>query len=118
MKYIIYLDYRTGCGNYEYKGTQAKTFKEALEEAEKLYSPETVYLIRILEKVGKSYKEEDYKVEEYQAIECKRSHEVGWHANTEANSESQHYARRCVCKFGRGNTITWFEAITRLSEYK
>lgn len=108
MKYIIYIDYQTGERKaYEYRATQAKTFKEALEEAEKIYNADTVYLMRILEKVGKTYKEEDYKVEEYQAVECKRSHEAGWHANTEENSENEHKARRVYTK----SKIEWFETI-------
>lgn len=112
MKYIIYVDYRIGCGNHEYRPTQAKSFREALEEAEKIYNADTVYLIRILEKTGKAYKEDDVKCQNYRAIECKRSHEVGWHANTEANSEYDHWARRCFVKLRNKSTIEFFEGLS------
>lgn len=99
MKYIIYIDYRVNrVPNSEYRTMVAKNFKEAIEEAEKIYNSKTMYLIQIMEKEGKIYKENGYKVENYRAVECKRSPEGGWHANDNENSESEHFVRRLYCK--------------------
>lgn len=95
MKYIIYIDYRAiETAGYEYRDMMAKNFKEAIEEAEKIYDPETMYLIRIMEREGKVYSGEGCKSQNYRAIECKRSPEGGWHANTSENSETEHVATR------------------------
>ena len=96
MKYILYIDYKATSGKiYEYKEMTAKTLIEAIGEADKIYNPETVYLMKILEKSGKVEKENGYKVQLYKAIMCKR---YDWHLNNDENGEAEHNARRCYNK--------------------
>lgn len=109
MKYIVYIDYRANeIKGYEYRAMAAKNFKEAIEEAEMIYDPEIMYLIRIMEKEGKVYSGEGYKNQNYRAIECKRSCECGWHSNTNENSENEHVVRRSYMKLN-GKVIDWYE---------
>lgn len=111
MKYVLYIDYRAiETKGYEYRAMTAKNFKEAIEEAEKIYDPETMYLIRIMEKEGKVYTENGCKNQNYRAIECKRSCKCGWHANNSENSEEEHIARRSYMK-SNNKVIDWYECI-------
>ena len=111
MKYVLYIDYRAiETKGYEYRAMTAKNFKEAIEEAEKIYDPETMYLIRIMEKEGKVYTENGCKNQNYKAVECKRSCNGGWHANNSENSEEEHIVRRSYMK-SNGNVIDWYECI-------
>lgn len=70
MKYVLYIDYRT---NYkpltsEYRKLEAKTLIDAILEADKQYNPDTIYLMRIMVKDGKSEKvESDIKRTAYHA---------------------------------------------------
>ena len=95
-KYLLYTDYRANegpaCG-YSYEAINAANIYEAIEIADRKFS-ERVYLMRIMEKVGKietPYKA-GYKYETYEATLCRRSY--GWHRNTIENSESEHRATK------------------------
>lgn len=81
MKYALYIDYRsTEKKGYEYLKMNAKNILEAIEEADKVYNPETMYLIRIMEKSGKIERVSSHETHQlYIALECKRSHAGGWH---------------------------------------
>lgn len=51
MKYILYIEYRVNKNpSFEYMAMKARSFEEAIEEAEKIYNPETMYLIQIMQK--------------------------------------------------------------------
>ena len=92
MKYILYIDYKANSGkSYEYRAMTAKNLIEAITEADEIHNPETMYLIRIMEKIGKVEKENNYKVQYYKAIMCKRS---DWHLNNPENCENIHFAKR------------------------
>lgn len=111
MKYVLYIDYRSNASKaYEYRAMEAKNFKEAINEAEKIYNPDTMYLIRIMEKEGKIYTGEGCRNQNYRAIECKRSCKGGWHANSSENSEEDHVVRRSYMKFN-GKIIDWYELV-------
>ena len=94
MKYVIYKDYLAGKHHigYEYITAQAKTDFEAVEEAEKEWDAEKLYLIRIMKKEGKAVKVagDTWKKQLYKAVMCKRSDKVGWHANGEKHAENDH----------------------------
>lgn len=93
MQYILYIDYRATSGKtYEYKEMTAKNLLDAIAEADEIHNPKTMYLIKILEKVGKVEKENGYKVQNYRAVMCKRSY---WCLNNAENGEHAQYARRC-----------------------
>lgn len=108
MKYVLYIDYRA---NYkpmysEYKPLEAKNIKEAIIEADAIYNPETMYLIRIMEKTGKVEKvESDVKAQTYTAIMEKRS--TKWAAMDEEQTyNGQHQVRHFYAKFG-----DWYEIV-------
>ena len=70
MRYVLYIDYRADYKplTYEYKGLEAKTLTGAILEADAFYNPDTVYLMRIMVKAGKTEKvETDIKCTEYRA---------------------------------------------------
>lgn len=76
MKYIIYIDYRSSYKPMfiEYRILNAETIVEAVIESDAIHDPETMYLIRIMEKRGKVEKvESDVEVQNYTAIMEKRS---------------------------------------------
>lgn len=99
MKFALYIDYKKN--GLDYRVMEAKTLEEAIEEAEKLWNSEEHFLMRIMKKVGKIEKEDDFKVETFKAVLCKRSH--GWHLNNEENSESEHFAKRYYTNTGFEN---------------
>lgn len=100
MKYILYIDYRTSYKpmTFEYRALNAKTMAEAIIEADAIHNPETMYLIRIMEKSGKIEKvESDVKAQTYTAIMEKRS--TKWSA-----AETNHSVKNFMAKFAN-----WFE---------
>lgn len=102
MKYVLYIDYRASYKPlpYEYRPMDAKTMAEAIVEADAVHDPETMYLVRIMEKKGKAPKvESDVKAQTYEAILEKRS--TKWTA-----MESEHGVNHYVAKF-----CDWFEII-------
>lgn len=105
MKFVLYIDYLTGehRKGYEYIPMKAKNILEAIHEADAIHNPDTMYLVRIMQSVGKVEKENGYKTKIYKAIECKRTK---WHENTEENGEQVHFVKRCYTK-----DIECFEAI-------
>lgn len=55
LKYVLYIDYyKPICS--EYRKLEAKTLAEALLEADTQYNPDTMYLMRIMAKVGRTEK--------------------------------------------------------------
>ncbi len=108
MKYIIYIDYRASYKPMysEYRPLTTKNIKEAAIEADAMYNPETMYLIRIMEKVGKVEKvESDVKAQTYTAIMEKRS--TKWATmDGEQTYNGQHQVRHFYAKFG-----DWYEIV-------
>lgn len=89
-KYIIYIDY-VNSFSYDYTIIKAKDDFDALAQADRLFNENITYLVRLFKKSGKVEKAESgYKKVEYTAVMCKRSHEGGWHENTEKYSEQEH----------------------------
>lgn len=100
MKYILYIDYSASYKpmTSEYCAMNAKNIAEAIIEADAIHNPNTMYLIRIMEKRGKIEKlGGDIKVQTYTAIMEKRS--TKW-----AAAETNHSAKHFMTKFG-----DWFE---------
>lgn len=100
MKYVLYIDYRASYKPMysEYRPMNAKTIAEAIIEADAIHDPETMYLIRIMEKTGKVEKVEGgVKVQAYKAFMEKRS--TKW-----AAQEHPHSVNHFAAKFG-----DWFE---------
>ena len=60
MKYVLYIDYRASYKplTSEYHKLEAKTLSNAILEADKQYNPDTMYLMRIMVKDGKTEKVE------------------------------------------------------------
>lgn len=106
MKYVLYIDYRASHKPMysEYKPLEAKNIKEAIIEADAMHNPETMYLIRIMEKTGKIEKvESDVKAQTYIAIMEKRS--TKWAAiDEEQTYNGQHRVKHFYAKFG-----DWYE---------
>ena len=70
MKYVLYIDYRASYKplTSEYRKLEAKTLSNAILEADKQYNPDTMYLMRIMAKDGKTEKvESDIKRTAYRA---------------------------------------------------
>lgn len=109
MKYTLYIDYKKG-GKYEYISMNAKTLEDAIEEADKVWNEkaETIYLARIMNKVGKiETPERGIKQETYEAYICRRSN--GWHRNIIENSENYHAAHKTW--FAKNQNDAWYECI-------
>lgn len=96
-KYVLYKDYYTGKGvglkDYDYQIIDGKDDFEVICKAEEEWKKEenTLYLMRIMEKVGK--KEVDpngWKMQRFVAVLCKRRF-TGWHRNDAQHSENPHY---------------------------
>lgn len=100
-KFTIYTDNKSM--TYSYELIEANDIVEAMEIADKMWN-ENVYLMRIMTKVGKIEKEEDYKVERYEATLCRRN--FGWYKNDKNHYETTHVAKHCIAKYG-----DWFEII-------
>ena len=101
MKFALYIDNKDG-KTYSYNEMNANDLESAIKEADEAWN-EGIYLMRIMKKVGKVEKENDYKYETYEAILCRRSY--GWHRNDKENCEGEHKAKHYKAKFG-----AWFEA--------
>ena len=106
-KYVLYYDFRSGHDNghgqgWDYKVMQATDLLGAIAEADEAWDDDSIYLLRIMEKVGKTETlkdmwKETYKRETYRAVLCKRSYS-GWHLNDEKNGEGEHEAAREIYK--------------------
>lgn len=94
-KYVLYIDYQVTYRNGdEYRTMDAMNFAEAIAEADKIYNPSEMYLVRIMDKEGKQYKLlPSTKSQNYKAVLCKRSPAGGWRANNSENSENEHEVR-------------------------
>ena len=101
MKYIIYIDYSASYKplTAEYRPLAAKTIGEAIVEADAIHNPDTMYLIRIMEKNGKIEKVGGgVKTQTYTAIMEKRSK---WRM-----AECEHNAKHYIAKFS-----DWYEIV-------
>lgn len=108
MKYVIYIDYKSSYKPMysEYKPLTAKNIKEAIIEADTMHDADTMYLIRIMQKVGKVEKvESDVKAQTYEAIMEKRS--TKWAAmDGEQTYNGRHQVKHFYAKFG-----DWYEIV-------
>ncbi len=108
MKYVLYIDYRCAYKplTSEYKPLEAKNIKDAILEADAIHDINTMYLIRIMEKMGKVEKvESDVKAQTYTAILEKRS--TKWaDMNKEQAYNEQHQVKHFYAKFG-----DWYEIV-------
>ena len=115
MKYVLYIDYKadyTAQGNKseEYITMEAKDLLEAIEEADKKFDKETMYLVRIMEKTGDVKKmDSGWKSQRYTAILCNRFN--GWHRNTEEYSEGKHQVDRSYTKRRNGEEIDCYSIV-------
>lgn len=99
MKYILYIDYQVGhkSSSYEYRPLSAKTEFKAIAEADAIYDPDTMYLIRIMQKDGKSQQvESNVKSQAFTAVMEKRS--TKW-----AACDTDHRVNHYTAKYGN-----WF----------
>lgn len=100
--YVLYIDYSASYKpmTCEYRALNAKNIAEAIIEADANHNPETMYLIRIMEKNGKVEKvDRDVKAQTYTAIMEKRS--TKW-----AASERDHSVQHLMTKYS-----DWFETV-------
>ena len=90
MKYVLYIDYSASYKpmTSEYRTLAAKTLSDAMLEADNQYNPDTMYLMRIMVKDGKTEKvESDIKRTAYRAklerrtrwMETNAEHVVGYY---------------------------------------
>lgn len=106
MKYVLYIDYcSTAAKAYEYKAMTANNITDAIIEAGYQFTNE-MYLIRIMQKVGKTTTEKGIKREIYKAILCERASKR-WHKNNNANGEREHNVARYT-----GYNTEWYELVT------
>lgn len=101
MKYVLYIDYKASYKpmSWEYKPLEAKTVEDAIIEADQIHNLDTMYLIRIMKKVGKVDKTEGKaKTQEYKSFLEKRS--TKW-ARLEG---TDHRVKYFMTKFA-----TWFD---------
>ena len=102
MKYVLYIDYSASYKpmTSEYRPMSSKNIEEAIIEADAVHNPETMYLIRIMEKTGKVEKvESDIKAQSYKTILEKRS--TKWTAEGR-----DHSVKHFTAKFG-----DWFQIV-------
>lgn len=102
MKYLLYIDYLASYKplTYEYRPMNANNIAEAIIEADAVHDSKTMYLIQIMEKIGKVEKvESDIKAQSYKTIMEKRS--------TKWTSEVRgHRVKHFTTKF-----TDWFEIV-------
>ena len=99
MKYVLYVDYRASYKplTSEYRKLEAKTLSDAILEADAQYNPDTMYLMRIMVKDGKTEKvESDIKRTAYR-VKLERG--TRW---TETNAER-------VIGYYKATFADWFE---------
>ena len=95
MQYVLYIEYKASeDASYEYKMLNAKSLEDAIIEADEIYNPETMYLIRVMQRQGGAYRPfnrgKDIRAFRYRAIECKRTADNVWHANDDEHNEMYH----------------------------
>ena len=101
-QYVLYIDYRVKHNpSYEYLVMDAENLQEAIVEADRIHDIDTMYLVRIMEKIGKVEKvESDIRAQTYKAMMEKRS--TKW-----ANMETSHEVIRYMTKkYGE-----WFDIV-------
>lgn len=57
MRYALYIDYR-GTSRYEYRIMQAANKADAILEADAVFDPITMYLVKIMERTSRKHKVE------------------------------------------------------------
>lgn len=106
MKFTLCIDYKASTKKgLDYITMNANSIEEAIEEADEKWSAD-IYLMKIMKKSGKTERENGWKIEEYDAILCRRSY--GWHLNNKKNSESEHKVRHFIPKIAK---CDWFETL-------
>lgn len=83
MKLLAVIDKKASAG-FEFVELNAKEIVTAMAEADTLMN-ETVYLIKIVKKVGKIEKVDNLKTEKYEAVITNRGN--GWHVNDYEHGE-------------------------------
>lgn len=102
MEFVLYVDYRCEYKpmTAEYFPMEAKTIEDAIIEADAKHNSDTMYLIRIMKKVGHvELVERGIRVQCYEACMEKRS--TRWN-----KAETKHTAARYIASFG-----DWFETV-------
>lgn len=84
MKLLAVIDKKASAG-FDYVELNAKDILAAMSEADTLMN-ETIYLIKILKKVGKIEKVDNMKTEKYEAVITNRGN--GWHINDYEHAEA------------------------------
>ena len=100
-QYVLYIDYRAKHNPaYEYLVLESENLKEAIVEADRIHDIDTMYLVRIMEKIGKVDKvESNIRAKTYKAIIEKRS--TKWYT-----VETCHSVKRYISKYGE-----WFDTV-------
>lgn len=102
MKYVLYIDYRCEYKpmTYEYIPMEAQTIEDAIIEADEKHNPDTMYLIKIMKKVGRVESvERGIRAQAFEAIMEKRSRR--WY-----KAETKHIVAYYMASFG-----DWFEIV-------
>lgn len=96
-KFVLYVDYEDikNTIGWEYQEMNATTAVDAIVEADAMFDNDTMFLVRIMEKVGKAEKVDDYRVQRYEAILEKRS--TSWVKYT--NHAVDHYTAKYGDRF-------------------
>lgn len=97
MKFILYTDYMSEAKkSYEYLPMIAKSLEEAIEEADRAIAEnnEPIYLTRIMKKVGKVTKEENYKREDFPLMQPHSVRRSQARRNAERREQIQNRNRR------------------------
>lgn len=97
MKYVLYIDYRSGrsAKPYAYIPLKATTLGEAILEADDHYNATDMYLVRIMVKDGAAENpERGLRCQRYTSRYEKRSYR--WYPY----DETDHYTMYCKSKYG------------------
>lgn len=113
MKFALYIDYlaetRKGI---EYIDMDATNILSAMAEADRKWdelnpwSENTTYLMRIMRKDGRIFREDGVNKEPYEGILCRRMIAGAWHLSDEEHMECGHHANRCWTS-GNKNDPYW-----------
>lgn len=101
MKYVLYIDYRTGRASkpYVYRPLNAENLGEAIIEADAWYDPQNMYLVRIMVKDGAvEHPERGVSAQRYTSRYEKRS------SNWRVYDENVHTVKQIKTRYA-----AWFE---------
>lgn len=103
MKYVLYIDYRSGRSSvgYAYRPLKAENLGEAIIEADGLFDPRVMYLVRIMVKSGAvEHPERGVSAQPYTSRYEKRSY--NWRVYGEG--EYVHTVKQIKTRYS-----TWFD---------